>query len=186
MHTCRSSSLRCLYQTRTASTSKSTPAHPSHRPPPKILVGSPDMISNLRPAIYDGIWFKAVCTLEDPASSTSSVSLPVATLVHPDQDTEHPYALEEFASMEGHERDRFFEEKKSWEMRFRLERQSFDAFNHAFWTDVSAFPQNVLLNSSPLHTSRPTPDSTHIKHLSCPQHQHLPNMLKPPRRNARD
>lgn len=118
---------------RFASTSAGPPAAANRAPP--FLVGAPDVISNLRPVIYDGVWFKAISTPQD--LSPSSSSLPLTTIVHPDKDTEHPYALNEFASTRGHEADRFFEEKNSWELRLRLERQSNDAFNHAFWTDVS-------------------------------------------------
>ncbi|KAG8984076.1 hypothetical protein FRB94_007788 [Tulasnella sp. JGI-2019a] len=116
--------------------STSTTASSSSTRPPTFLVGSPDVISNLRPVIYDGVWFKAISTPQDPSSSSSS--LPLTTIVHPDKGTQHPYALNEFASTQGHESDRFFEEKKSWELRLRLERQSNDAFNHAFWTDTNS------------------------------------------------
>ncbi|KAG8896859.1 hypothetical protein FRC01_011591, partial [Tulasnella sp. 417] len=125
---------------RSASTSTFSPSDSpssSTSPAPAVLVGSPDVISNLRPAIYDGVWFKAVETIpDDPATWSSS------TLIHPDKETEHPYALSEFPLNEGQQMqeggagvDPFFEEKQEWRMQYRLMKQSLDAFNHAFWTD---------------------------------------------------
>ncbi|KAG8897058.1 hypothetical protein FRB99_008476 [Tulasnella sp. 403] len=105
----------------------------TNQAPASVLVGTPDMVSNLRPAIYDGVWFKAVSTPPDPSSSPSS--LPSSTLVYPEKNTEHPYALNEFPSKRGAEGDRFFEEKQSWNLQHRLLKQSLDAFNHAYWTD---------------------------------------------------
>lgn len=101
----------------------------------QTLVAAPDFISNLRPAIYDGVWFKAVTAPPDP---TSPSSLPEPTLYQTEKDTvSHPYELQEFPSTVNHENDKFFQEKEAWNLQHRLLKQSLDAFNHAFWTDVS-------------------------------------------------
>ncbi|KAG9016723.1 hypothetical protein FRB90_002361 [Tulasnella sp. 427] len=130
----RGSTLRLARASRLVSTSSSTQpsssSSDSSSSPQAVLVGSPDVISNLRPAIYDGVWFKAVETIpDDPATWSSS------TLIHPDKETEHPYALSEFPLHQ--EREPFFEEKQEWRMQERLMKQSLDAFNHAFWTDTN-------------------------------------------------
>ncbi|KAG9020047.1 hypothetical protein FS837_008631, partial [Tulasnella sp. UAMH 9824] len=134
--------LRLAKAARPASTSTFTQSNSpssSSSPPPAVLIGSPDVISNLRPAIYDGVWFKAVETISDDPVTWSS-----STLIHPDKETEHPYALSEFPLNEGQQMqkdgagvDPFFEEKQEWRLQYRLLKQSLDAFNHAFWTDTN-------------------------------------------------
>jgi hypothetical protein len=102
-------------------------------------VGSPDVISNLRPAIYDGIWFTAVSSIPSEENTAEGSSALPSTLVHPNPTTSHPYSLDEFNSAsqgKGAAHDPFHDEREAWDLQYRLHKQSLDAFNHAFWTDV--------------------------------------------------
>ncbi|KAG8926060.1 hypothetical protein FRC02_009224 [Tulasnella sp. 418] len=106
------------------------------------LVGSPDVISNIRPVIYDDVWFQAISSFSN-ASGTSlpSISIPssASNLVRPDKNTEHPYSLSEFnASTTGSHRTITEDEREAWDLQLRLQKQSLDAFNHAFWTDTNS------------------------------------------------
>ena len=99
------------------------------------------MLSNLRPAIYDGVWFTAVSSIPSDAQSAEGASLLPSTLVHPNSTTDHPYSLEEFGSSykgKGVAKDPFHDEREAWNLQHRLQQQSLDAFSHAFWTDVSS------------------------------------------------
>lgn len=78
------------------------------------LVGPPDPISNIRPAIYHQ---------EDPSSSIS----------YGDK-VQHPYSLREFTQVEG-----------AQDYQVNLQKTQLDAFDHAFWMDVS-----TVRNVSPL------------------------------------
>lgn len=71
------------------------------------LVGPPDPISNIRPAVYHQ---------EDPSSSTS----------YGDK-VQHPYSLKEFTQVES-----------AQDYQVNLQKTQLDAFDHAFWMDVSA------------------------------------------------
>ena len=79
------------------------------------LVGPPDPISHIRPAIYHQ---------EDPSSSTS----------YGDK-VQHPYSLKEFTQVEN-----------AQDYQVNLQKTQLDAFDHAFWLDVSTVRAVSLLN----------------------------------------
>ena len=80
------------------------------------LVGPPDPVSNLRPVIYD-----------EPEGSVEGKRRRITVVERTKTSPTHPYSLEEF---DGDPAD------YSW----RLERKRLDAYNHAFWSDVSGLP----------------------------------------------
>lgn len=101
----------------------------SHDPAPSILSRTAMLARPLRPQVrnlHASLVRRHLVGPSDPISNLRPVIYDDAVPEHR-TDVTHPYSLREFGG-------------DTREYQWKMQRQQLDAYNHAFWTDVSALP----------------------------------------------